>query len=219
MPWFGEENECRPPLASNQWLSPTRRPASHTAGVIRWPPATTRLRKANIEHATATLQPGKQAGSCVSNDFELDGPACLLLHRDRMAGSATSVPILIFPKSRPRSLLSIARSKSARFLTLPSWRQLACRHSSQVFLQQGRTVRQPLHFSFGRNGHKENEYDRPNSGRCPPQLGRRSQGGKRPLVFLGQLHLCAPIPVIGRTELPSQIPSVRIHHDQSARLK
>src|SRR5690606_41771528 len=37
-----------------------------------------------------------------------------------MAGPATSVPILIFTRSQPRSLLSIAKSKSARSLILPS---------------------------------------------------------------------------------------------------
>lgn len=42
---------------------------------------------------------------------------------------------------------------------------------------------------------------------------------KRALVFPGQLHRCAPIPVIGRIALPFQKPPARIHHDQSARLE
>src|SRR5690606_12718176 len=41
-----------------------------------------------INRATASLQPGKQARSCVSSDLELDGSACLLLdhHRSRSDG-------------------------------------------------------------------------------------------------------------------------------------
>jgi len=52
------------------------------------------------------------------------------------------------------------------------WRQPAYRHSKQVFLQQGRTVRYPSHFSSGRSGHEENEYGRLISGRSRPHCGR-----------------------------------------------
>jgi hypothetical protein len=44
----------------------------------------------------------------------------MTMDRARTAGPATSVPILIFTKSHPRSFLSIARSKSARSRMRPS---------------------------------------------------------------------------------------------------
>jgi hypothetical protein len=43
-----------------------------------------------------------------------------IIDLERIVGPATSVPILIFTKAHPRSLLSIARSKRARSLVLPS---------------------------------------------------------------------------------------------------
>ena len=118
-----------------------------------------------------------------------------------MAGPATSVPILIFTRSQPRSLLSMARSKSAdrafglpdqertgltksAYLSERAWRQLAGQHSKRAsLLQRGHIVRYPLHLSCGRSGRRRNDCGKVADGNCRPQScrsGRRETSRNLP---------------------------------------
>lgn len=70
-----------------------------------------------VDRAAPPIEPGHQAGPSVCEQFELNRETCFLLHHDcpRSALPAlTRSPIFNCTRLQPRSLLSIARSNSAR---------------------------------------------------------------------------------------------------------
>jgi len=84
-----------------------------------------------LNRSSSPLQPCKQASTSIRHQFELHRPTGLLLNYDRSSAhfpARDEIPILIFNRSHPRSLLSIARSKSARSRSRCSrsrWKRIA----------------------------------------------------------------------------------------------
>ncbi len=77
-----------------------------------------------IDRPSTPLKPSEQACPGISGQFELNGGRPVFcgtaIAPGRMSGPTTRVPILIFTRSHPRNLLSIARSNRARSRSRPS---------------------------------------------------------------------------------------------------
>lgn len=70
-----------------------------------------------VERAAATVEPGQQCFACFGHQLKLNGSVGFLLDDRRPVPDGMTVmmsPIFILTMSQPRSLLSIARSNSAR---------------------------------------------------------------------------------------------------------
>jgi len=162
--------------------------------VLRWPSGWTRL--GNAKSSTVPPRLSSQASKlalasgAISNWTGRPVFCCTTLDLVRIVGPATRVPILILTRSHPRSLLSIARSKSARSLIRPS--RSRKKRIDQICLtfkarlapiclpafqagrlrQRDHTVRYPLHFSIGQSGLERNNYGNVRGGGCRPHSGR-----------------------------------------------
>ena len=111
-------------------------PRAHVVGVID--PARECI---VVDRAPTPFKPSQKAGSDVAGDLKLDWPTRLLLNNDRTGPNVRPGDqiILIFIRSQPRSLLSIARSNKARSRTRPS-RSRKKRTAQICFCVSGRLV-------------------------------------------------------------------------------
>lgn len=126
-------------------------------------------------------------------DLKLNGSSSLCwitIDRARMADRATSLPILILTRSQPRSLLSIARSKSAWSLIRPSrsrkeridhiWRTFkarlapTCLPAFQAGLPTatGSYCEIPMTFLLWPSGRRRNDCGKVAHGNCRPRRRR-----------------------------------------------
>lgn len=98
------------------------------------------LESVAIDGPATTLEPSGQARSHISGQLELDRPSSVLLDTECPGsdiGPRYQVADLDLHQSQPRTLLSIARSKSARPRRRPSRSQ---KQTAQCFCVKGRLM-------------------------------------------------------------------------------